>query len=195
MLNNLTVFTVITWTEATDWFLGELCVSLPSHLYAWKQLCAGGAEDLERSSWALHEWGMLPVMLEPWQRSLFSETPVKWEACLLFLEMFVVKTLQHMVCYLHSNIAWYQLHPEMRYTGHLLPPAEYRAVLSGGQNSYSYSTDEKPEAPAAESFPHGYPGTRKEERGLLVTTTSGTEPHVVHWEKSWEKGNFQCQEP
>lgn len=61
-----------------------------------------------------------------------------------------------MVSYLHSNIAWYQLHPEMRYTGHLLPPAEYRAVLSGGQNSYSYSTDEKPEAPAAESFPHGY---------------------------------------
>lgn len=109
--------------------------------------------------------------------------------------MFVVKTLRHMVSYLHSNIAWYQLHSETRYTGPLLPPAEYRAVLSGGQSSCSYSTDEKPEAPAAESFPHGYPGTRKEEPGFFVTSTSGTEPHVVHWEISWEKGDSQCQEP
>lgn len=53
-----------------------------------------------------------------------------------------------------------------------LAPGKHRAIMSCRQGSCSYSTDEKPETQDAESFPHSYSGTRKEELGFLVITVT-----------------------
>lgn len=144
---------MITWTEATNWFFGEPWISLPalSFVSAEAVVCrkcrTSGKGHL---SFFLNEARSLWWWNHGQQVFFFRNVPM--QACLLFLEMLVAKILQHMVSYDHITIAWYRLHPETRYTVHLLTPGEYRAILSGRQSACSYSTDETPEAQAAESL-------------------------------------------
>lgn len=75
-----------------------------------------------------------------------------------------------MVSCLPTTIAWYQLHPEMRFTVHLQDTRKVGGILSGRQTYCSYFTHEKPEAQAFLST--RLSRYKKEELGCVVTAAS-----------------------
>lgn len=182
MLINLTIFTASIYEREPHYeFLedsgsphilickcGSSCVQVQD---TWKRLSLGPS----RMRHAPYEAGTMS------RNVLFRKCSVQVRGCPLFLKMFVVKILWHMVSHFHMTIAWYWLPSQTKI--HRSSTWHHKSTtLSQEAENVLAPISQKSEAQNAESLPQGHPGTKKGDLRFLVTVLSSTESPAVHLE-------------